>query len=71
MQKVPGQLYSFHRSISVFVEDRRELSANATALTSKYPKTSSVFAGRYIEDDLQDCWTAVPLGKDLHCRMPA
>ncbi|CAE7601917.1 ENDO1 [Symbiodinium natans] len=43
--------------------DRRELSANATALTSKYPKTSSVFAGRYIEDDLQDCWTAVLAGR--------
>ncbi|CAE7351604.1 unnamed protein product, partial [Symbiodinium pilosum] len=44
---------------SPHMEARSELTANATALAAKYPKNSAVFAGRYVEDDLQDCWTAV------------
>ena len=43
------------------LQARSELTANATALAAKYPKNSAVFAGRYVEDDLQDCWTAVQL----------
>lgn len=42
--------------------DSSALTKNASAITTKYPKDSPVFAGRYNSDELAPCWDAVQEG---------